>query len=77
MKHKVTLTITSLLSMPLLRISLGGRHRPREGDGRRLRPRWLILVIWLYGTLVLGERRSSYVIMLLGSIGGWMALSFT
>jgi len=30
----------------------------------------LILVVWLYGTLVLGERRSGYVIMLLGSIAG-------
>ena len=30
----------------------------------------LILVVWLYGTLVLGERRSGYIIMLLGSIGG-------
>jgi len=30
----------------------------------------LILVVWLYGTLVLAERRSGYVIILLGSIGG-------
>src|SRR5215471_18152593 len=30
----------------------------------------LIVVVWLYGTLVLGERRSGYVIMLLGSIAG-------
>ena len=30
----------------------------------------LILVIWLYGTLVLADRRSGYVIMLLGSIFG-------
>jgi hypothetical protein len=30
----------------------------------------LILVIWLYGTLVLGDRRSGYIIMLLGSITG-------
>jgi hypothetical protein len=30
----------------------------------------LILVVWLYGTLVLAERRSGYIIMLLGSIGG-------
>jgi hypothetical protein len=30
----------------------------------------LILVVWLYGTLVLGERRLGYVIMLLGSIFG-------
>ena len=29
-----------------------------------------ILVVWLYGTLVLGERRSGYIIMLLGSICG-------
>ena len=34
----------------------------------------LILVTWLYGTLVLGERRSGQVIMLLGSILGLYAL---
>ena len=28
------------------------------------------MVVWLYGTLVLGERRSGYIIMLLGSIVG-------
>jgi hypothetical protein len=30
----------------------------------------LILVVWLYGTLVLAERRAGYVIILLGSVGG-------
>ena len=30
----------------------------------------VILVVWLYGTLVLGERRSGHIIMLLGSIFG-------
>ncbi len=30
----------------------------------------LILVVWLYGTLVLAERRSGYVINLLGSLLG-------
>jgi hypothetical protein len=30
----------------------------------------LILVVWLYGTLELRERRLGYVIMLLGSIFG-------
>jgi len=30
----------------------------------------LILVVWLYGTLVLAERRSGYVIILLGSLLG-------
>jgi hypothetical protein len=28
----------------------------------------LILVVWLYGTLLLGERRSGYVITLLGAL---------
>ena len=28
----------------------------------------LITVVWLYGTLVLAERRSGYIIMLLGSL---------
>lgn len=32
-----------------------------------------ILVIWLYGTLVLAERRSGYVIILLGSLLGTFA----
>jgi H+/gluconate symporter-like permease len=27
-----------------------------------------ILVVWLYGTLVLAERRSGYIIMLIGSV---------
>jgi len=31
----------------------------------------LILVVWLCGTLMLGERRSEYIIMLLGSILGF------
>ena len=30
----------------------------------------LIWVVWLYGTLVLAERRSGYVIILLGSLLG-------
>jgi hypothetical protein len=30
----------------------------------------LILVVWLCGTLLLGERRSGYIIMLLGGILG-------
>ena len=29
-----------------------------------------ILVVWLYGTLILAERRSGYVIILLGSLLG-------
>jgi len=71
MKDKATLSITSLLSIVLMAfhwvddivrgISPGGV----SGLGGVL-----ILVVWLYGTLVLRERRSGYVIMLLGSIAG-------
>lgn len=34
-----------------------------------------ILVTWLYGTLVLAERRSGYAIMLLGSIAGMVVFT--
>src|SRR5215510_4677657 len=71
MKHGITLTITSVLSIlffathwvdDIVRwISPGGV----SGLGAVL-----ILVVWLYGTLVLGEQRSGYIIMLLGSIFG-------
>jgi hypothetical protein len=38
---------------PLHGISPDGRHRPRHGAGTDLNPLWvLILVVWLYGTLV-------------------------
>lgn len=71
MKDNATLSITSLLSIIFFAshwaddvvrgISPGGV----SGLGGVL-----ILVVWLYGTLVLGERRSGHVIMLLGSIFG-------
>jgi len=71
MKHRVTLTITSVLSILFFAthwvdnivrgISPGGV----SGLGGVL-----ILVVWLYGTLVLGEQRSGHIIMLLGSIFG-------
>ena len=34
----------------------------------------LILVVWLYGALVLGDRRSGYIIMLLGALLGFVGL---
>jgi hypothetical protein len=70
MKHNVTLTITSLLSMLFFVLhwaddivrgfAVGGV----SGLGGVL-----ILVVWLYGTLVLADRRAGHVIMLLGSLG--------
>jgi hypothetical protein len=69
MKHKAILTVTSLLSILLLSIHV-------TDDIVRGFDKWgfeklsfvLILVVWLYGTLLLAERRSGHVIMLLGGL---------
>ncbi len=69
MKHSVMLTITSLLSILFMTFHL------TDDIVRGMEPGKLldliavpILVVWLYGTLVLAERRSGYVIILLGSL---------
>jgi hypothetical protein len=70
MKNTVTLTITSLLAMLLFVIHWaddivrGFATGGISGVGGVL-----IVVIWLYGTLVLANRRSGHVIMLVGSLG--------
>ena len=71
MKDKATLTITSLLS--ILFFTLHWTEDVVRGmapGGLSGLSGILILVVWLYGTLVLTGRRSGYVIMLLGSILG-------
>jgi hypothetical protein len=68
-KHNILLTVTSLLSILLLSIHV-------TDDIVRGFDKWgfdklsfvLILVVWLYGTLLLAERRSGHVIMLLGGL---------
>jgi hypothetical protein len=71
MKRDVTLTITSLLSIVLFASHwVDEVARGLEPGGVSGLGGVLILVVWLYGTLVLGERRSGYIIMLLGGIGG-------
>ena len=71
MTHKVTLTITSLLSILLFTFHWAYEvaHGMETGGLSGLFG-LLILVVWLCGTLVLAERRSGYIIMLLGSIFG-------
>jgi len=71
MKDKVMLIIASLLSILLMTFHLA------DDIVRGMEPGTLsdliavpILVLWLYGTLVLAERRSGYVILLLGSLLG-------
>src|SRR6266446_3641289 len=71
MKHNVMLTVASLLSILLMTFHL------TDDIVRGMEPGTLpnliavpIFVVWLYGTLVLAERRSGYVIILLGSLLG-------
>jgi len=72
MNHRITLTITSLLSTALF-----GLHWVDE-ISRGLEPGTLqnawggiaILVVWLCGPLLLAERRSGYILMLVGGIFG-------
>jgi hypothetical protein len=71
MKHNGLLTIASLLSILLMTFHLADdivRGFEKGGPSNLLGVP--IVVIWLYGTLVLAERRSGYVITLLGALLG-------
>lgn len=72
MKRNLMLAITSLLSIVFVTFHLtGDTLRARAGTpeaGGSTLVAVPILVVWLYGTLVLTERRSGYVIMLIGSL---------
>src|SRR5215469_3865446 len=69
--NKATLSITSLLSIVLMTFHFADDIvRGMSPGGVAGLGGVLILVVWLYGTLVLGERRSGHIIMLLGSIFG-------
>ena len=72
MKHNLLLTISSLVSILFMTFhmtqdTLHARAGSPEAGGSTL-VAVPILVVWLYGTLLLGERRSGHVIMLIGSI---------
>jgi len=70
-KHNVMLTIASLLSILFMTFHLTDDIvRGMEPGGVKNLIGVLILAVWLYGTLVLTERRSGYVIILLGSLLG-------
>src|SRR6266852_863129 len=70
MKNSVMLTITSLLLLLFLAFHLADdiRRGFEPGGLSNLVVMVLISVVWLYGTLVLFERRSGYIIMLLGGL---------
>jgi hypothetical protein len=72
MKPNVMLTIASLLSILLMTLHLtSDTVHARVGTGEAGGSTLVavpILVVWLYGTLVLAERRSGLIIMLVGSL---------
>jgi hypothetical protein len=70
MKCSVLLTISSLLSILFLTFHLSDDIVRGFEKGRlsNLIGGVLISVVWLYGTTVLAERRSGYIIILLGSL---------
>ena len=71
MKHNVMLTIASLLSILLTSFHHSDDVVRGMAPGKlsNLIPVFFLLV-WLYGTLVLAERRSGYIIMFLFSLLG-------
>jgi hypothetical protein len=72
MKHSVMLTIASLLSILLLTLHLTDDivRGFEKGGLSNLIGGVLISVVWLYATLVLAEKRSGYIIVLLFSLLG-------
>ena len=65
MKQNVVLTIASLLSILLLTLHITDDIVRGISKAESSNTALLVLTVFLYGTLVLGERRSGYVIMLL------------
>jgi hypothetical protein len=71
MKHHVTLTITSLLSILLVLFHVSEDIvRGFEPGGFKQIQTILTMGVWLYGTLALAGRRSGYILMLLGALLG-------
>ncbi len=69
MKQSAMLTIASVLSILLMTLHLADDIvRGFEEGGPANLLAVPILVVWLYGALVLAERRSGYVIVLLASL---------
>jgi hypothetical protein len=68
-KHTVTLTVTSLLSVLFTMVHLADDYSRgfSTGDLATL-PVAPVLAIWVYATLVLGERRSGLVVILVMSL---------
>jgi hypothetical protein len=70
MKHSVMLTVASLLSLLFTIIHLT-HDVMRQAEGSVLFPiPVVVFAVWLYATLMLSDRISGYIIMLLGGVIG-------
>ena len=65
MKHNSTLVVTSLLSILLLTLHITDDIVRGISKAEPSNIALVVLVVFLYGTLVLAGRRSGYIIMLL------------
>ncbi|HEV7594145.1 MAG TPA: hypothetical protein VGO33_04030 [Gemmatimonadaceae bacterium] len=75
MKENAVLTTTSLLSIAFMTIHQAvDIFHGQDANASSVAFVVLIMVVWMYGTLVLAERRSGYVIILLGSLLGMVVL---
>ena len=71
MKHNVALTTASLLSILFMTFHVADDIVRGMEPGTLPNFIWVLTaVVWLYATLVLPERRSGYVILILGSLLG-------
>ena len=71
MNRNIVLTVTSLLAILLASFHLVDDivYGSEKGVASNLLI-VAILAVWLYGTLMLSERRAGYIIVLLGSLAG-------
>ena len=63
MRHNATLVVTSLLSILLLTLHVTDDIVRGISKAEPSNTALVVLVVFLYGTLVLAERRSGYIIM--------------
>jgi hypothetical protein len=65
MKHNTTLKVASLLSLLLLTLHITDDIVRGISKAESSNTALVVLVVFLYGTLVIGDKRSGHVIMLL------------
>ncbi len=68
MKPSVLLTVASLLSLLLIMFHLTDDVLLQAEGAVKFPIPVIIFVVWLYGTLMLSDRVSGYIIMLLGGL---------